>query len=71
MAVPPERDDESVREFASFTADLHRLADWLRDLPKPAGVFAVTGDDEVTELGEGAPERLVVGDALRERRQSG
>jgi len=29
VAVPPERDDESVREFASFTADLHRLADWL------------------------------------------
>ena len=29
VAVPPERDDEPVREFASFTADLHRLADWL------------------------------------------
>jgi transposase len=31
VAVPPDRDDEPVREFASFTADLHRLADWLRD----------------------------------------
>lgn len=31
VAVPPERDDEPVREFASFTADLHRLADWLRE----------------------------------------
>ena len=29
MAVPPDRDDEPVREFQSFTADLHRLADWL------------------------------------------
>ena len=29
VAVPPERDDQPVREFASFTADLHRLADWL------------------------------------------
>ena len=29
VAVPPERADEPVREFASFTADLHRLADWL------------------------------------------
>ena len=29
VAVPPDRDDEPVREFASFTADLHRLADWL------------------------------------------
>ena len=28
-AVPPDRDDEPVREFASFTADLHALADWL------------------------------------------
>jgi transposase len=29
VAVPPDRDDEPVREFASFTADLHALADWL------------------------------------------
>jgi transposase len=29
VAVPPDRDDEPVREFASFTADLQRLADWL------------------------------------------
>ncbi|MDP2093593.1 MAG: IS110 family transposase [Hydrogenophaga sp.] len=29
VAVPPDRDDQPVREFASFTADLHRLADWL------------------------------------------
>ena len=29
VAVPPDRDDEPVREFPSFTADLERLADWL------------------------------------------
>ena len=29
VAVPPDRDDEPVREFPSFTAELHRLADWL------------------------------------------
>jgi len=29
VAVPPDRCDEPVREFASFTADLHALADWL------------------------------------------
>lgn len=29
VAVPPDRDDEPVREFMSFTADLHALADWL------------------------------------------
>jgi len=29
VAIPPERDDEPVRTFESFTGDLHRLADWL------------------------------------------
>jgi len=30
VAVPPDRDDEPVREFPSFTADLEQLADWLK-----------------------------------------
>ena len=30
MAVPPDRDDEPVREFPSFTVDLNALADWLK-----------------------------------------
>jgi transposase len=29
VAVPPDRNDESVREFKSFTEDLERLANWL------------------------------------------
>jgi len=29
VAVPPDRDDEPVREFPSFTSDLNALADWL------------------------------------------
>lgn len=29
VAVPPDRDEEAVREFPSFTADLEALADWL------------------------------------------
>ena len=29
VAVPPDRDDEPVREFASFTTDLQALADGL------------------------------------------
>lgn len=29
VAVPADRDEEPVREFASFTADLNALADWL------------------------------------------
>lgn len=30
VAVPPERDDEPVREFPSFTVDLNAIADWLK-----------------------------------------
>jgi transposase len=30
VALPPDRDDEPVREFKSFTGDLQRLADWLQ-----------------------------------------
>ncbi len=29
VAVPADRDPQPVREFGTFTADLHRLADWL------------------------------------------
>lgn len=31
VAVPPDRDDQPVREFPSFTADLYRIADWLTE----------------------------------------
>jgi transposase len=30
VAVPPDRDDQPVREFPSFTSDLNALADWLK-----------------------------------------
>ena len=30
VAVRPDRDPHSVRRFECFTADLHRLADWLQ-----------------------------------------
>lgn len=29
VAVPPDRTNDAVREFDSFTADLHKMADWL------------------------------------------
>ena len=29
VAVPEDRDDQPVREFKSFTPDLHALVDWL------------------------------------------
>jgi transposase len=37
VAVRPDRDPESVRRFDCFTADLHRLADWLQ----PCGVTTI------------------------------
>ena len=30
VAVPADRDDQPVREFAAFTGDLYRMADWLK-----------------------------------------
>ncbi len=30
VAVPADRDDEPVREFQSFTEDLHAMANWLK-----------------------------------------
>jgi len=30
VAVPADRDPEPVRSFATFTRDLHALADWLQ-----------------------------------------
>ena len=32
VAVPPDRTDEPVRSFRSFTSDLNDLADWLREM---------------------------------------
>src|SRR6202521_1874796 len=30
VAVPPDRDERPVREFGSWTADLRRMAEWLK-----------------------------------------
>jgi len=30
VAVPVDRDEQPVREFAAFTGDLYRMADWLK-----------------------------------------
>ncbi len=30
VSVPVNRDNESVRSFACFTADLYAMADWLK-----------------------------------------
>jgi transposase len=43
VAVPPGRDEVSVKEFLSFTADLERLADWLEQCSVETVVMESTG----------------------------
>lgn len=43
VAVPPDRDAEPVRSFPTFTADLHRLADWLKTCRVQTVAMAATG----------------------------
>ena len=43
VAVPPGRDTVTVREFATFTADLHQLADWLEQCGVDTVVMESTG----------------------------
>jgi transposase len=43
VAVPPDRDDEPLREFKSFTADLNALADWLGACGVETVAMASTG----------------------------
>ena len=42
-AVPADRDSESVRTFATFTPDLHALADWLQQCGINSVVMESTG----------------------------
>jgi transposase len=43
VAVPQGRDTVSVRQFATFTADLHALADWLTQCGVDTVVMESTG----------------------------
>jgi len=43
VAIPPDRDAEPVRKFGSFTADLHRMARWLKDCRIATVVMQSTG----------------------------
>lgn len=43
VAVPPERDEPSVRSFPTFTADLQRLADWLEQCGIDTVAMEATG----------------------------
>jgi transposase len=31
VAIPPDRDNEPIREFGSWTGDLHEMANWLKE----------------------------------------
>lgn len=44
-AVPPDRDDEPVREFPSFTVDLNAIADGLRVCGVDTVAMESTGAD--------------------------
>jgi len=43
VAVPADRDDDPVREFRAFTADLQSLVDWLRQCRITAVAMESTG----------------------------
>jgi transposase len=43
VAVPAGRDEEPVRKFGSFTADLHRMAGWLKACGIETVVMQATG----------------------------
>ena len=56
VAVAPGRDPEPVRTFKTFTADLHRLADWLRE----HGVAVMTTHEPgATDVGVKVREMLL------------
>lgn len=43
VAVPTDRDPESVQSFPTYTADLHRLADWLKKCGVRSVAMEATG----------------------------
>src|ERR687886_3136207 len=73
VAVPPGRDTVSVREFATFTPDLHRLADWLEQcgvdtvVMESAGVLWIP----VFELLEQRGFAVLLADARKVKHVSG
>ena len=42
-AVPPDRDDQAVRAFATFTPDLHALVAWLLECGITTAAMESTG----------------------------
>jgi hypothetical protein len=51
VAVRPDRDPDSVRRFDCFTADVHRLADWLRHCGRIDGIDVGVAQTVISEVG--------------------
>src|SRR3972149_8621064 len=51
VAVPKGRDTQSVRTFPTFTADIHRLADWLAQCSVKTVAIESTGGDWIPLYG--------------------
>lgn len=43
VAVPSDRDDNPVREFSTFTADLHKMVKWLKECKIKTIIMESTG----------------------------
>ena len=60
VAVTPRRDPEPVREFGSWTADLVKMADWLKScgvthvVMQSTGVYWIAVYDVLEEAGSNA-----------------
>src|ERR671932_306075 len=73
VAVPPGRDTVTVREFATFTPDLHQLADWLEQCGVDTVVMESTGVYwvPVFELLEQRGFQVLLADARKVKNVSG
>src|SRR5580693_9170618 len=58
VAVPPDRDEESVRMFSSFTCDLHALADWLQQCRIRTVAMESTGVYWISLISDPGSQRL-------------
>ena len=48
MAVPPDRCEDPVRAYASFTSGVHALRDWLLDCGIKTAAMESTGNHWIT-----------------------
>jgi len=59
VAVPPDRDEQPVRVFSTFTEDLQKMAQWLVScgittaaMESTAGVYGIPPHDVLEQHGE-------------------